>query len=284
MLQTGSRSHRVAWQVLGSHAWICVFAWVCVFAWICVVTMDRIAALMRGEWSADRDATRGALEAFFLGGDNGEDAAARKSRLITGLGAENSQAKQFVGRCFGRWRKAKSERRLRRQRFAAAGAVPHSDHGAAPFREIRAVQNAAEDTVRLYQAYNAAIADAAVAANSFQAPLRAGLWSRTRMTWVKPSAVWMAYRCGWSTKKDRNQARVLALDVSRPRWLQLLRQARLSHGTGKAAKCRDGSVTVQWDPEREMDPCAPPRQVMTRPLRDVRSIQVGPGCRSLPVV
>merc|ERR1719145_468084 len=91
---------------------------------------------------------------------------------------------------------------------------------AAPFREIRAVYD--EDTVRVYQAYNDAIADAAVAANSFRAPQEAGLWSASRMTWIKPSAVWMAYRCGWSTMKDKNQARVLALELSRPRFEELL--------------------------------------------------------------
>merc|ERR1712084_3196 len=81
------------------------------------------------------------------------------------------------------------------------------------FREIRAIHDDA--TVRVYQAYNVEIADAAAAANSFRAPLEAGTWSSTRMTWIKPSAVWMAYRCGWTIMKDRNQARVLALDVSR---------------------------------------------------------------------
>ncbi|CAE8641938.1 unnamed protein product, partial [Polarella glacialis] len=82
-----------------------------------------------------------------------------------------------------------------------------------PFREIRAIHD--EGAVRVYQAYNDAIADAAVAANSFSGPLEQGLWSATRMTWIKPSAVWMAYRCGWTSLKDKNQARVLALDLSR---------------------------------------------------------------------
>ena len=147
------------------------------------------------------------------------------------------------------------------------------------FRQIRAVQFDDEGTIRVYQAYNAAIADAAVAANSFLGPLKAGLWSRTRMTWIKPSAVWMAYRCGWTVKKDKNQARVLALDVSREGFLELLLQARLSHGGGakKQKKCTagEGSVTVQWDPERTMDPDALPKQVLTRPHSDVRSIQIG---------
>jgi len=141
-----------------------------------------------------------------------------------------------------------------------------------PFREIRAIHD--ERTVRVYQAYNDAIADAAVAANSFRGPLEKGLWSDRRMTWIKPSAVWMAYRCGWGVLKDRNQARVLALDVSRSGLEELLRQARLSHG-GPEAQCRDGAVVVQWDPERFMDPQASEKQAFTRRAARIRSIQIG---------
>uniref|UniRef100_A0A7S4S5Q0 Uncharacterized protein n=2 Tax=Alexandrium monilatum TaxID=311494 RepID=A0A7S4S5Q0_9DINO len=100
------------------------------------------------------------------------------------------------------------------------------------------------------------------------------LWSPTRMTWIKPSAVWMAYRCGWTTLKDKNQARVLALDVSRSGFEQLLMGAVLSHGS-KEGKCRNRAVVVQWDPERVMDPRAPPDEVFTKKLVNVRSIQIG---------
>mmetsp|Transcript_5491 Transcript_5491/g.9086 ORF Transcript_5491/g.9086 Transcript_5491/m.9086 type:complete len:222 (-) Transcript_5491:77-742(-) len=104
------------------------------------------------------------------------------------------------------------------------------------FREIRALHD--ETTVRVYQAYNDEIADAAVAANSFQGALDAGVWSLSRMSWVKPSAVWMAYRCGWTTLKDKNQRRVLALDLSRPRFEELLMGARLSHRPALARRQR----------------------------------------------
>merc|ERR1719215_1155627 len=109
------------------------------------------------------------------------------------------------------------------------------------FREIRAIFD--DSTVRVYQAYNDAIADLAVEANSFEAPLKAGCWSATRMTWIKPSAVWMAYRCGWTTMKDKNQARVLALDLDRERFEELLMGAKLSHGAGAA--CKQSPVVVQ---------------------------------------
>ena len=141
-----------------------------------------------------------------------------------------------------------------------------------PFREIRAVHDA--DTVRVYQAYSDKIADLAVSANSFRAPLAAGCWSATRMTWIKPSAVWMAYRCGWTTMKDRGQARVLALDLSRSRFEELLRGAKLAHDGG--AGCKASQVVVQWDPEREMDPAATgARDALTRGTTSVRSIQIG---------
>lgn len=124
--------------------------------------------------------------------------------------------------------------------------------GGSMFREIRAVYD--EDTIRVYQAYNVYIAKKAAEANSFRAPLESGKWSDTRMTWIKPSAVWMAYRCDWSYK-DKNQAAVLALDLSRQRFLELLRTAILSHG--EEAKAEKGAtkaypVVVQWDPERIM--------------------------------
>mmetsp|Transcript_22245 Transcript_22245/g.40959 ORF Transcript_22245/g.40959 Transcript_22245/m.40959 type:complete len:266 (-) Transcript_22245:114-911(-) len=141
---------------------------------------------------------------------------------------------------------------------------------ALPFREIRAIHDAR--FVRVYQAYNDEIADAAVAANSFHAPLTLGVWSKTRMTWVKPSAVWMAYRCGWTLMKDKNQRRVLALDIAREKFEELLMHAQLSHGS----KCREGKVVVQWDPERRLHPsAASQKEALTHSIQGVRSIQIG---------
>mmetsp|Transcript_46700 Transcript_46700/g.111065 ORF Transcript_46700/g.111065 Transcript_46700/m.111065 type:complete len:269 (+) Transcript_46700:47-853(+) len=142
-----------------------------------------------------------------------------------------------------------------------------------PFREIRAFHSAS--TVRVYQAYNDAIADAAVAGNSFRAPLEQGLWSATRMTWVKPSAVWMAYRCGWTLLKDKNQRRVVALDISRPKFVEMLMRAHLSHSSEKTS-CKSGSVVVQWDPERRLCPTATSQKdAFTHGITSMRSIQIG---------
>ena len=140
------------------------------------------------------------------------------------------------------------------------------------FREIRAIYD--ETTIVVYQAYNEEIAASAAAANSFSAPMAAGIWSPSRMTWIKPSAVWMAYRCGWTTLKDQNQARVLALTLSRDGFEKLLMNASLSH-SGAEGKCSESPVVVQWDPERVMDPSAEARQVFTQKTPNVRSIQIG---------
>lgn len=139
-------------------------------------------------------------------------------------------------------------------------------HG--PFRAIRAICDA--KSVRVYQAYNENIAKEAVAANSFRGPLETGIWSPTRMTWIKPSAVWMAYRCGWTVLKDKNQASVLALDLSRWRFERLLMSATLSHGAapGSTKTC---PVVVQWDPERFMGG----QDVLTSSAQGIRSIQIG---------
>ncbi|XVQ86939.1 DUF4291 family protein [Microbispora siamensis] len=59
-----------------------------------------------------------------------------------------------------------------------------------------------------YQAYDPATAAPAVAARRFVPPFK-----RERMTWIKPSFLWMMYRCGWATKPG--QTRVLAIDIMR---------------------------------------------------------------------
>merc|ERR1719221_1911836 len=135
-----------------------------------------------------------------------------------------------------------------------------------PYREIRAIHDT--EKVRVYQAYNVEIAEAAVRANSFRAPAKAGTWSTERISWIKPSAVWMAYRCGWSLMKDENQARVLALDVSRAGLENVLMKAKVTDDS-KPGECKKYPVVVQWDPERFMR--GP--QVHTADVRHMRSIQ-----------
>ena len=73
--------------------------------------------------------------------------------------------------------------------------------------EIRADYN--KDSIVVYQAFNSAIAKVAAETNRFQRP-----FSMHRMTWIKPSFLWMMYRSGWGLK-DAGQSRILAIDITR---------------------------------------------------------------------
>ncbi|MFF3856456.1 DUF4291 domain-containing protein [Micromonospora sp. NPDC002575] len=133
-----------------------------------------------------------------------------------------------------------------------------------PLRQIRARYSA--DTITVYQAYPPQIAEPAVAAGRFVAPFK-----RERMTWIKPSFLWMMYRCGWATKEG--QERVLAVDLRREGFEWALERACLSHHDpdlypDRAAWSRQlkaSPVRVQWDPERSLRLAALPH----------RSLQVG---------
>ena len=109
-----------------------------------------------------------------------------------------------------------------------------------------------DTTVVVYQAYPPEIAEPAVAAGRFVPPFK-----RERVTWIKPSLLWMAYRCGWATKPG--QERVLAIEITRDGFEWALAHACLSHfepGTyadhdAWAATLRTSPVRIQWDPERD---------------------------------
>ncbi|WP_157244597.1 DUF4291 domain-containing protein [Nonomuraea typhae] len=109
-----------------------------------------------------------------------------------------------------------------------------------PYRQVRAVYT--EETITVYQAYDPAIAVPALAAQRFVPPFK-----RERMTWIKPSFLWMMYRCGYATKPG--QARVLAIEITRAGFAWALSHATLSHEGGE--EVRRSPVRVQWDPERD---------------------------------
>jgi len=69
-----------------------------------------------------------------------------------------------------------------------------------PQRKIRALFDAS--TIRVYQAYSDHIADSALARGTFVSPP----FKIDRMTWIKPSFLWMMYRAGWGFK-DAGQIR-----------------------------------------------------------------------------
>ncbi len=108
-------------------------------------------------------------------------------------------------------------------------------------------------TITVYQAYPAEIAEPAVRAGTFVAPFK-----RDRMTWIKPSFLWMMYRCGWATKPG--QERVLAVRISRAGFEWALAHACLSHfdpdvhadHAAWSRELRTSPVRVQWDPERSV--------------------------------
>ncbi|KAF7595960.1 hypothetical protein BBP40_004106 [Aspergillus hancockii] len=136
-----------------------------------------------------------------------------------------------------------------------------SSSPATGYRVIRAKYTATSITV--YQAYAPDIADAAIIAQKFVPPFR-----RQRMTWIKPSFLWMAYRSGWATKT--HQERVLAIEMTREGFEWALEHSCLSHETHDPEwreRLRSSPVRVQWDPERDLS---------LRPL-DYRAIQIGLG-------
>jgi hypothetical protein len=117
--------------------------------------------------------------------------------------------------------------------------------------EIRA--NYDRDTIVIYQAYSPAIAEAALKAQKFVAP-----FSLQRMTWIKPSFLWLMHRSNWGRKSG--QQRTLAVRISRAGWEQALSQAVLTSFEPQihtspddwAAEFAAAPVHVQWDTERSL--------------------------------
>jgi len=133
-----------------------------------------------------------------------------------------------------------------------------------PYRQIRAVYT--DTTITVYQAYSDEIAEKALQAQKFVPPFQ-----MSRMTWIKPSFLWMMYRSRWGTQDG--QEHVLAIDITQSGFQWCLENACLSHfdpaihaseSAWHEAKERS-PVRVQWDPERSI-----------RLARlDCRSIQIG---------
>ncbi|MFD7511210.1 DUF4291 domain-containing protein [Streptomyces sp. NPDC059853] len=120
-----------------------------------------------------------------------------------------------------------------------------------PRYEIRALHTAT--TVTVYQAYAPAIGLPAARDGRFPAA-----WKRDRMTWIKPSFLWMMYRCGWGTKE--NQETVLAVEITREGFAWALDHACLSHYASGLhrdhatwrRRLREAPARAQWDPERDL--------------------------------
>ena len=120
-----------------------------------------------------------------------------------------------------------------------------------PERQIRASYT--DTTIRIYQAYSDAIADAALKHGRFVSPP----FSMNRMTWIKPSFLWMMDRAGWGDKDD-GQRRILAIDITHDGFNWALENSCPSerpHGLDDEGwrRLKDASpVRIQWDPERDL--------------------------------
>jgi hypothetical protein len=131
-------------------------------------------------------------------------------------------------------------------------------------KSIRAVFD--DETITVYQAYRKEIAIPAVKNQKFVPPFK-----MERMTWIKPSFLWMMYRSGWAQKEG--QEHVLAIKITREGWEWALGNSCLSyfikgvHTTQEEWKksLQDSPVRIQWDPEKD---------IFLNKL-DYRTIQVG---------
>lgn len=130
----------------------------------------------------------------------------------------------------------------------------------------RVIASFTSQTITVYQAYSPHIAHAAIAAGTFVTPFKRG-----RMTWIKPSFLWMMYRSGWATKPS--QEKILRIEITREGFEWALAHACLSSYDPRtyaseqqwAEQKHNNPVRVQWDPDRSLT-LAP----LTR-----RAIQIG---------
>ncbi len=120
----------------------------------------------------------------------------------------------------------------------------------------------------VYQAYRSSIAAYVVEHGHF-----AGEFGYARMSWIKPSFLWMMYRSGWGTKPG--QEVTLAIRIRRSFFDELLSQAILSAFVeGQYATREDwrkavhaSSVRLQWDPDRSPSGGPLPRRAPQLGLR-----------------
>ena len=89
-------------------------------------------------------------------------------------------------------------------------------------------------SIRVYQAYNPIIAKEAISLQTFGEN-----FDVNRMTWIKPSFLWLMHRSNWGTKK--NQECILAIDVYQSKFNEILQKAVL---TSPDSKIYTG---IQWE-------------------------------------
>jgi hypothetical protein len=120
-----------------------------------------------------------------------------------------------------------------------------------PMHEIRADFNAT--TIVVYQAFSVEIAAPALKAQTFVEP-----FSFTRMTWIKPSFLWLMERSRWGQSKGQDC--ILAIRITREGFERALRLSVLTSPDKKIhqsteqweLEMKSAPVMVQWDPERSL--------------------------------
>jgi hypothetical protein len=133
-----------------------------------------------------------------------------------------------------------------------------------PLRQIRALYSA--ESIFVYQAYATPIAASALGAQNFVSPFQFD-----RMTWIKPSFLWMMYRSNWGQKPG--QEHVLRIELQRTAFEWALEQGVLTQYVPDILDSRErwhemqrhSPVIIQWDPERNLN---------LHPL-SYRTIQIG---------
>ncbi|OHX63964.1 DUF4291 domain-containing protein [Flammeovirga pacifica] len=119
------------------------------------------------------------------------------------------------------------------------------------YQEVRAEFD--RDTISVYQAYNKNIALPAIKSNKFEKP-----FSFNRMTWIKPSFLWLMERSNWGNKS--NQEYILKIKLKREDWEKALSMGVLtdpdklvySSGYEWDKLFKEAKVHIQWDPERSL--------------------------------
>jgi len=125
------------------------------------------------------------------------------------------------------------------------------------------------ETIVVYQAYRPGIARYAVANGHFGG----SKFDFGRMSWIKPTFLWMMYRSGWATKE--NQETVLAVRIRRAGFEEILRQAVPSTYCSELyadkfvwqKSLSDSCVRLQWDPDHDPRGEKLPRRAIQLGLR-----------------
>jgi len=107
------------------------------------------------------------------------------------------------------------------------------------------------DSIVVYQAYRPSIGNFAAQNGYF-----GGDFKLSRMSWIKPSFLWMMYRSGWGRKEG--QEVVLAIRIKRSAFDFILAQAVFSKYVPEMYETKkdwnralkNSDVRLQWDPDR----------------------------------